>query len=204
MGTVHAAITISLDGYFTGPEDGPGRGLGIGGERLHSWVFGGPWRYEDPGRGEPTGVDKAWLEETMAANGAVITGRGTYEAAGHWGGVNPWPFPCVVVTHRTAEQPPDGEFHFAGSVEEAVRRAQELAGDRQVHVMGGGQVIGQLLGAGLLDELTIIIAPLLLGRGKRLFEDLDRPIALGPLDVHQSEFATFLHYRVLGEVSESR
>ncbi|HXZ61483.1 MAG TPA: dihydrofolate reductase family protein, partial [Acidimicrobiales bacterium] len=154
MGTVHGAITISLDGYYTGPDDGPGRGLGVGGERLHSWVFGGPWRYEDPQRGEPYGADKAWLEETTAANGAVVAGRGTFEAAGHWGGTNPWPFPCVVVTHRTSDVPDVTGFHFARSPEEAVARAQALAGDRQVHVMGGGQIIRQLLAAGYLDELT--------------------------------------------------
>src|SRR5438876_11550241 len=70
MGKVRAGITISVDGFITGPGDGPGCGLGAGGERLHYWVFGGPWSYDSPGRGEPVGVDKAWLEETMAANGA--------------------------------------------------------------------------------------------------------------------------------------
>jgi dihydrofolate reductase len=82
MGKVLAGITISVDGFITGPRDGPGCGPGVGGERLHYWVFGGPWSYDSPGRGEPAGEDKAWLEETMAANGAVIAGRGTYEAAG--------------------------------------------------------------------------------------------------------------------------
>ncbi len=85
MSKVVAAITVSVDGYITGPNDGPGRGLGVGGERLHYWVFGGPWTYDDPGRGEPTGVDKAWLDQVLNANGAVVTGRRTYEAAGHWG-----------------------------------------------------------------------------------------------------------------------
>jgi hypothetical protein len=89
MGKVLAGITISADGFITGPGDGPGCGLGVGGERLHYWVFGGPWRYDSPARGEPTGEGKAWLEETMGANGAVIAGRGTYEAAGHWGDKNP-------------------------------------------------------------------------------------------------------------------
>ncbi len=78
MGKVLAGITISVDGFITGPGDGPGCGLGVGGERLHYWVFGGPWSYDPPGRGEPAGEDKAWLEETMGANGAVIAGRGTY------------------------------------------------------------------------------------------------------------------------------
>ena len=89
MGQVVAGITVSVDGFIAGPGDGPGCGLGVGGERLHYWVFGGPWSYDSPRRGEPVGVDKAWLEETMGANGAVIAGRGTYEAAGHWGDKNP-------------------------------------------------------------------------------------------------------------------
>jgi len=93
MGKVVAGITVSVDGYLTGPNDGPGCGLGDGGERLHYWVFGGPWSYDSPGRGEPTGVDKVWLEEVLGANGAVVTGRGTYEAAGHWGDKNPWGIP---------------------------------------------------------------------------------------------------------------
>src|SRR6266567_3452322 len=119
MSKIVAGITTSVDGYITGPDDGPECGLGVGGERLHYWVFGGPWSYESPGRGEPTGEDQAYLEETMADNGAVIAGRGTYEAAGHWGDANPWGLPFFIVTHRPAEQPDGGEFTFAGSLEEA-------------------------------------------------------------------------------------
>jgi hypothetical protein len=62
---VIAGITTSVDGYITGPDDGPGCGLGVGGERLHYWVFGGPWTYDDPGRGEPIGEDKAWLDDPV-------------------------------------------------------------------------------------------------------------------------------------------
>ena len=90
MTKVAAGITVSVDGYITGPDDGPGCGLGIGGERLHYWVFGGPWSYASPERGQATGVDKEWLEGALGANGAVVAGRGTYEAAGHWGDKNPW------------------------------------------------------------------------------------------------------------------
>ena len=122
MGKVAAAITMSVDGFITGPDDGPECGLGVGGERLHYWVFGGPWSYDSPGRGEATGEAKAWLESTMAANGAVITGRGTYEAAGHWGDENPWGLPVFVVTHRPQEQPPGDDFVFVGSFDEALDR----------------------------------------------------------------------------------
>jgi dihydrofolate reductase len=196
MGKVLAGITISVDGYITGPDDGPGCGLGIGGERLHYWVFGGPWSYDSPGRGEPTGEDQAWLEETMGANGAVITGRNTYEASGGWGGKSPWGVPVFVLTHRTAEPPPSDDFTFTGSLAEAVSQARAAAGDKHVHVMGGADVIRQALAAGAVDELTIIIAPVTLGAGKRLFDGFGESLDLEHLGVRQSRFATYLHYRV--------
>ena len=196
MTKVLAGITMSVDGYVAGPDDGPGKGLGEGGERLHYWVFGGPWSYDSPGRGEPAGQDKAWLEEAMAANGAVIAGRGTYEAAGHWGGKNPWGIPFFIVTHHLAEQPPGGDFIFAGSLAEAVDRAQAAADGKQVHVMGGADLIRQALAAGLVDELTIIIAPVILGAGKRLFDGFGQSLELEHLGVRQSRFATFIGYRV--------
>src|SRR5256885_2958455 len=86
---VLAAITMSVDGYITGPDDGPGCGLGVGGERLHYWVFGGPWSYDEPSLGQATGEDKAWLDQAVAGTGAVIAGRGTYESARHLGDTEP-------------------------------------------------------------------------------------------------------------------
>ena len=85
MTKVFAGITTSVDGYVSGPDDGPEKGLGEGGERLHYWVFGGPWTYDDEPRGEPTGDDAAWLEATISRIGAIVGGRWTYEAARHWG-----------------------------------------------------------------------------------------------------------------------
>lgn len=196
MTKVAAGITVSVDGYITGPDDGPGRGLGTGGERLHYWVFGGPWAYGSPERGQPSGVDKQWLEEVLGANGAVITGRGTYEAAGHWGDRNPWGIPVFVVTHRPEEQPPGDEFIFVNGVVEAVEKAKAAAGDKQVHVMGGGQVIRQALSAGLVDELSIIVAPVIMGGGKRLFDGFSGSVDLEHIGVRQSPFATFIDYRV--------
>jgi dihydrofolate reductase len=196
MSKVLAGITMSVDGFITGPDDGPGCGLGVGGERLHYWVFGGPWSYDSPGRGEPAGEDKAWLEETLGANGAVIAGRGTYEAAGHWGGKNPWGIPCFVVTHRPADQPAGDDFVFAGSLAEATDRAKAAAGGKHVHLMGGAVLIRQALAAGLVDELTVIIAPLTLGAGKRLFDGFSESLELEQLGVRQSQFATFISYGV--------
>jgi dihydrofolate reductase len=196
MSNVVAGITTSIDGYITGPNDGPGRGLGDGGEALHSWVFGGPWTYADGPWGDPIGEDKVWLDENMSRLGAVVAGRWTYEAADHWGGSNPWPVPFYIVTHRPEEQPEDGDFTFVGSIDEALRLAKDAAGDRDVHLMGGAEMIREALAAGQVDELSLIVAPIVLGGGKRLFDGFEDRIVLEHLGVRQSPFATFIDYRV--------
>ena len=196
MAKVLAAITTSVDGYITGPDDGPAKGLGEGGERLHYWVFGGPWSYDAEARGEPAGEDAAWLEQAMQRIGAVVGGRWTYEAARHWGDQNPWGLPFFIVTHRPDEQPEGDAFRFVAGVDEAVRQALEAAGGKDVSVMGGADVIRQALAAGLVDELTIVIAPVILGGGKRLFEGFTASVELEHLAVRQSPFATFIDYRV--------
>ena len=196
MGKVIAAITTSVDGYVTGPNDGPGKGLGEGGERLHYWVFGGPWTYDAEPTGEPTGEDAEWLGKAMARIGAVVAGRATYEAARHWGEKNPWGLPLFIVTHRPEEQPAGEEFVFVRGVEEAVRRAKEAAGDKDVNVMGGADTIRQALEAGLVDELALVIAPVILGGGKRLFDGYTKDVELEHVGVRQSRFATFIDYRV--------
>ena len=198
MAKVLATITASVDGYIAGPDDGPGKGLGEGGERLHYWVFGGPWTYEAEPRGEPSGEDAAWLEEMVSRIGAVVGGRWTYEAAGHWSDENPWGLPFFIVTHRPDEEPPGGAFNFVSGVREAVERAQEAAGDKDVNIMGGADVIRQALDEGLVDELTIIVAPVILGGGKRLFEGFDRSLELEHRGVRQSPWATFIDYGVTG------
>jgi len=192
-----AAITTSVDGYVAGPDDRAGQGLGEGGERLHYWVFGGPWTYADEDDlGEATGEDAAWLAEAMERIGAVVGGRWTYEAANHWGDENPWGLPVFIVTHRPEEEPEGGAFTFVSGVEDAVERAKVAAGDKDVTVMGGADVIRQALDAGLVDEFSIIIAPVVLGGGKRLFEGFTRSLELEHIGVRQSRYATFIDYRV--------
>jgi dihydrofolate reductase len=199
MTRVLAGITTSVDGYIAGPNDGPGKGLGEGGERLHYWVFGGPWTYDNGPTGEVTGEDAAWLREAMSRLGAVVGGRWTYEAADHWGDQNPWSVPFFIVTHRPEEEPAGGAFTFVSGVKEAVDRAVEAAGDKDVHVMGGADVIRQALEAGLVDELTIMVAPVVLGGGKRLFDGFSTSLDLEHLGVRQSQFATLIDYRVKGQ-----
>jgi dihydrofolate reductase len=196
MAQVLAAITVSVDGYIAGPDDGPGKGLGEGGERLHHWVFGGPWTYDDGPRGEATGEDAAFLAETMSRVGAVVGGRWTYEAARHWGDENPWGLPVFIVTHRPEEEPAGGAFTFVSGIETAVERARAAAGGKDVNVMGGADVIRQALGAGIVDELTLIVAPVVLGGGKRLFEGFTQSLDLEHRGVRQSPLATFITYGV--------
>jgi len=196
MTKVTAAITTSVDGYVAGPDDGPGKGLGEGGEQLHYWVFGGAWTYEDEPRGEATGEDAAWISEKFGRAGAIVGGRTTYEASRHWGDKNPFGVPFFIVTHRPEEQPEGGEFTFVSGVREAVEGAAGAAGDKDVNVMGGADVIRQALEAGLVDELSIIVAPVVLGDGKRLFEGFTDSLELEHLGVRQSRYATFIDYRV--------
>ena len=196
MGKVLANITMSVDGYVTGPDDGPGCGLGVGGERLHYWVFGGPWTYDKEPTGQASGADAAWLESTMSRVGAVVGGRNTYESAGHWGDENPWGLPFYIVTHRPQEEPPGGAFTFVDGVEPAVEQAKAAAGAKVVSLMGGADVIRQAFAAGLVDELSIVVAPVLLGGGKRLFEGFTGDVELEHVGVHQSPYATFIDYRV--------
>ena len=196
MTKVLAGITTSLDGYVTGPDDGPDKGLGEGGERLHYWVFGGPWTYASGAKGEATGADKEYLDGMNSRVGAVIGGRGTYEAADHWGGSNPWPVPFFILTHHPDDAPQDAGFTFVESLDEAIGRARGAAGDKDVEIMGGADVIRQALAAGHVDELSITIAPVILGAGKRLFDGFDASLDLEHLATLQSPLATHITYRV--------
>jgi dihydrofolate reductase len=128
--------------------------------------------------------------------GAVVAGRWTYEAAGHWGDKNPWGAPFYIVTHRPEEQPEGDDFRFVGSLEEGIQKARDAADGKGVSLMGG-DIIRQALAAGLVDELSIIIAPLILGKGKRLFERFDQDIELEHRGVRQSPYATVIDYAVM-------
>jgi dihydrofolate reductase len=199
MAKVVAAITTSVDGFVAGPDDGPEKGLGEGGERLHYWVFGGPWSYGDDKRPEPTGEEAAWLEKVSSRIGAVVGGRWTYEAARHWGDENPWGLPFFIVTHRPEEEPAGGAFAFVSGVDSAIARALDAADGKDVNVMGGADVIRQALAAGLVDELSIIISPVILGGGKRLFDGFTQSLDLEQLGVRQTRLATFIDYRIAGK-----
>ncbi|MGD9990977.1 dihydrofolate reductase family protein [Pseudonocardia sp.] len=198
MGKVVASITTSLDGYVTGPDAGPDAGLGTGGERLHYWVFGGPWTYAEEPTGEPDPVDRAFLDDVMAGLGAVVCGRNTYDSAGAWGGRNPWDRPLFVVTRRPGDQPAaDTGFTFVDGFRTAFDRARDTAGERDVCVMGGAETIRQALSAGYVDEFVVTVAPLILGAGTRLFQGFEQDVELERTDVVLSPWATHLRYRLL-------
>ena len=128
--------------------------------------------------------------------GAIVIGRNMYEAAGHWGDKNPFGVPVFVVTHRPEEQPESGEFSFVGGFDEAIERAKEAAGDKDVSIGGGGDVIRQGLDAGIVEELGIIVAPVILGGGKHLFADFTKSLGLENRGVRQSRWATFMDFAV--------
>jgi dihydrofolate reductase len=200
MNNVIASISQSLDGYVVGPDDHAGQGLGVGGERLHYWVMGGPWTYADDGHDTDGmhGPDKEYFDSLTDGMGCAIVGRTMYEAAGAWGGTNPFPGTLIVLTHRTEDQPdPSTGFLFIDGFEAALSKARELAGDGVVALGGGADLIRQGLVAGVVDELAISTAPVVLGGGKRLFEGFDGDLDLEVLGVWSSPYATHVSYRVV-------
>jgi len=203
MGKVVADITMSLDGFITGPDDRPGRGLGERGEPLHNWVMGGPWRYDDGGRRfAPADVDRRVLEQAMGSTGAGIIGRRMFDVTGGWGGHPPGGPDAryFVLTHSVPPEWADRTSPFTfvtDGIESALAQARAAAGDKDVGIGGGANVIQQYLAAGLVNELRLHLAPVLLGAGKRLFGNLgDQTIELERTGVIESPYATHLFFTV--------
>ncbi|MGB6582228.1 MAG: dihydrofolate reductase family protein [Streptosporangiaceae bacterium] len=203
MGKLVADITMSLDGFITGPGDAPGRGLGERGEALHNWVMGGPWRYDDEARRfAPVDVDRNVLQEAMGSTGAGIIGRRMFDVTGGWGG-NPPGGPNAryfVLTHSVprewADRPSPFTFVTDG-IDSALAQARAVAGDKDVGIGGGANVIQQYLAARLVDELRLHLAPVLLGAGKRLFDHLgNQTTELQRTRVIESPYATHLFYTI--------
>ena len=184
---------LSLDGYGAGPDQGLDNPLGRGGEELHGWFFPTRTFQRLYGKGEgTTGIDEDYAARGMAGLGAWILGRNMFgpvrgpwpdgEWKGWWGEEPPYHCPVFVLTHH--ERPPlamkgGTVFHFVtGGIAEALDRARAAAGERDIRVGGGAATIRQYLAAGLIDELHLAIAPVLLGGGEPLFAGLDLP-ALG-------------------------
>ena len=199
MTKVLAGITMSLDGYVTGPNDRLGAGLGDDGERLHHWVFGGPWTYDSP-RGTPAPADQDYLDDVFDSAGAWIVGRTMHDVVDGWGDDPGFGVPVFVVTHRPRETVVKGDTSFefvTGGIDDALARARAAADGKNVVVMGGADVLRQYLAAGLVDKFTLTIAPVLLGAGKRLFDGIERTdVAFDRTAVIESPFATHLRFNV--------
>jgi dihydrofolate reductase len=170
MGAVEADISMSVDGFITGPDiDKDPAGLGRGGEILHDWF-----------RRDPHGP-RLLDDALFAAAGAVITSRKIYDGMGGWGQDGFYRMPVFVLTHRAHDvvARADTTFPFiTDGIGPAIAQARADAGDKNVHVMGGATVIQQALNVGLVDSLHLHVAPVFLGAGTRLFDNLTNPVEL--------------------------
>jgi dihydrofolate reductase len=181
-------LAMSLDGYAAGPDQSLENPLGVGGPALHEWVFATRTGCRMFGmEGGDEGVDDQFLARGDVGIGATIMGRnmfgpvrgpwGASEWAGWWGDSPPYHHPVFVLTHHP--RPPitmqgGTTFHFVDDgIEAALARAVDAAGGDDVRLGGGAATVQQYLAAGLIDELHVAIVPILLGRGERLFDNLD-------------------------------
>ena len=205
MSKVVLELSMSLDGFIAGPNDSPENGLGDGGEALFKWYSTGDTDFLLPGPDMVFKISRAsaeFLRPSWLNIGASVTGRRTFDIAHGWGGNPPGgaDAPHFVVTHTIPQEwvKPGSPFTFVtDGVESAVRQAKEAAGNKNVDLMGAS-VAQQCLKAGLLDEIQIDLAPVLLGGGVRLFDHLDNaPIELEPLAVVEGLGVTHLRYRVV-------
>jgi dihydrofolate reductase len=204
-------ISMSLDGYTAGPNQSEENPLGEGGERLHEWALAlAAWRKPHGREGGEVNPSTPVMEEAFENVGAVIMGRNMFGGEGPWGD-DPWngwwgddpPFhmPVFVLTHHEREPLVLGSTTFvfvSAGIEAALEQAKAAAGDKNVAVAGGANAFQQFLAAGLIDELTIHVVPLLLGGGTRLFGDLEpAEVGLEQVGAVASDAVTHLTYRVV-------
>jgi dihydrofolate reductase len=207
MSELFIDISVSLDGYVAGPNQRPDAPLGEGGEQLHHWAFRtAAWREPHGREGGETGPDDQIIRELRQRTGAEIMGRGKFgggpgpwdpEWEGWWGDDPPFGYPVFVLTHHEREPLTlaDTTFTFVtGGIESALEQARAAAGGKDVLIGGGASVAAQYLAAGLVDELVLHVAPMLLGDGARLFDGA----GAGELECTQvvdSPAVTHLRYR---------
>jgi dihydrofolate reductase len=215
MAKLRLDISMSLDGFIAGPNQTLAQPLGEGGEELHQWAIAlQSWRERHGLSGGETSPDSEVVEETLRNTGATVMGRrmfsggdGAWEddpnADAWWGDDPPFHHPVFILTHHpreTVTKQGGTTFTFVtGGIEAAFEQARAAAGDKDVALAGGADVVQQYLKAGLLDELQLHVVPLLLGDGVRLFEDhlgTDQ-VELECTRVIQSPAVTHLRYRVV-------
>jgi dihydrofolate reductase len=193
-------MSMSLDGFITGPNESPDNPLGDGGHRLHEWALG-PDAEQAEHHGQAldrlSGADREVWEEMMST-GAVLAGRGTFEPAGGWNGDHHDGVPIFILSRHE----PSPEFArwpnvtYVADLESAVDQAKQAAGGTNV-LVHGASIAQWTLAAGLLDEVQIHLVPVLLGEGRRLFDELGpEQRELEPIRVAHGRDATHLRYRV--------
>jgi dihydrofolate reductase len=207
---VYADISVSLDGFVAGPSPSLEDPLGIGGMQLHEWAFRlAAWRRPHGMEGGEEGPESRWVEEIAASTGAYVMGRrmfsggagpweGDPNANGWWGEEPPFHAPVFVVTSHAREplQLTGTTFTFVTEgVDAAVAQAREASNGRDVQVAGGGSAVRQAYELGLLDELQLHVAPVLLGGGAPLFVDAT-PSSLDLVETIATPQATHVRYRV--------
>ncbi|WP_232661453.1 dihydrofolate reductase family protein [Pseudonocardia sp. TRM90224] len=194
-GKVRLYMSISLDGFITGPDDGPSHGLGVGGERLHAWLGDGG---VDPASYRPADATDAEVFDEGMATGAVLTGRRTFEHAGGWAGDHHDGVPVFVLTRSIPDEPPPGHARYITDAESGVAQARAAAAGRDV-MMHGASAAQACLVAGQLDEIELHVVPVLLGGGRRLFDGLPPgQVELELLRSLQGSGVLHLRYRVVG------
>ncbi|MFI5955969.1 dihydrofolate reductase family protein [Cryptosporangium sp. NPDC051539] len=196
MGAVIVDLTVSLDGFIAGADDGLESPLGRGGEPLFAWMTSGPRDPDDP-RLSVVGPSRPIVDEWRSRAGAILSGRRTFDIARGWAGGHPIDAPIFVLTHAA---PTSGEWsprvRFAtDGFDAALADAREAAGDGVISLCGA-DLAQQALRAGVLDEIQVSVVPLLLGSGVRLLDGIG-PITLEQTRVIPSDGVTHLRYRVL-------
>jgi dihydrofolate reductase len=182
-----------VDGFITGPDDGPDHGLGVDGERLHDWLGAGEM---DPRSYRPVDATNATVFDELMSTGAVITGRRTFDIAGGWAGDHHDGVPIFVLTHNPPDEPAPGHARYVTDIESCVAQAKAAAGGRDI-LLHGAASAQACVRAGLLDEMELHLVPVLLGRGRRLFEDLPRDhVELELLRALDGPGVLHLRYRV--------
>jgi dihydrofolate reductase len=211
MSKVRAEISISLDGYGAGPNESHENPLGEGGEGLHDWVVGlKAWREPHGMEGGEENLSSEIFEELRQNVGAEIMGRAKFGPpeggpwddswTGWWGEDPPFHMPVFVLTHH--ERDPltlsDTTFTFVtDGIGSALAQAKEAAGEADVFLGGGPDSINQYLAAGLVDEVDLHIAPILLGGGKRLLEGVGPDLKLEQLRAVEAPGVAHLKDRVV-------
>lgn len=189
MQKVIVEITMSLDGFIAGPDISKNNPLGKGGERLHEWIFH-----------KKTSLDDTLTKELFARCGAVIVGGRTYTTAidDAWGGVSPFAIPAFVLCHAIPQTKKEGFIYISEGILRALEKAKVAAGEKDVLIMGGANIIQQYIKANVFDELNLHIVPVLFKEGTRLFDLIGTErIELQKIKTLDTPAATHVYYEVV-------